>query len=61
MRSAHRRAHRLAWRVLALLLPAILLGGLLLGRGGPDDLAPVQLAPPDPVAPLRPESHGPPR
>lgn len=49
MRRAHRRAHRLAWRVLALLLPAILLGGLLLGRGGPDDLVPVSLAPPAPT------------
>lgn len=46
MRLRHRRAHLLAWGVLALLLPAILLGALALRLATPQEHAPVRLAPP---------------
>lgn len=52
MREGHRRAHRRIWVALSLLLPAILLLGLALRRGGPEEAVPVLLAPPPgPVAP----------
>jgi hypothetical protein len=45
MRRGHRHAHRRIWLALALLLPAILLGGVLLRQTGPAD-PPVRIAPP---------------
>jgi hypothetical protein len=46
MRQRHRQVHRLAWVVLALLLPGILLVALAVRRGGPTETAAIQLAPP---------------
>jgi hypothetical protein len=45
MQTRHRRAHLRIWIGLALLLPALLLGGLALRQSGPAD-APVRIAPP---------------
>jgi len=45
VRLRHRRLHLRVWLALALLLPAILLGGLALRQDGPAD-APVRLAHP---------------
>ena len=49
MRLAHRRTHRVVWLLLAVLLPAILLGALAIRRDGPREAAPVRL--PGPAAP----------
>lgn len=46
MRLRHRRAHLLVWAVLALLLPAVLVGALALRLSAPAPEAPVRLAPP---------------
>lgn len=46
MRLRHRRAHLLAWGVLALLLPAILGGALALRLSAPAPEPPLRLAPP---------------
>jgi hypothetical protein len=45
MRRAHRRVHRRAWLLLALLLPGLLAGAAWLRTQRPAD-APVRLAPP---------------
>ncbi len=50
MRQRHRQVHRLAWLVLALLLPGILLGALAIRRSGPTETAAIQLAPPPQLA-----------
>jgi hypothetical protein len=46
MRRRHRRVHRLAWVVLALLLPGVVLVALAIRRSGPTETAAIQLAPP---------------
>jgi len=46
MLAAHRRAHRLIWPVLAVLLPAILLVAAFVRVEGPLEAPAVQLAPP---------------
>jgi hypothetical protein len=53
MRLAHRRVHRRLWVALSLLLPALLVLSLAIRRGGPEEAAPVRLAPPtaSPTAP----------
>ncbi len=51
MRQRHRQVHRLAWVVLALLLPGVLLVALAVRRGGPTETAAIQLAPPTQLAP----------
>jgi hypothetical protein len=43
-------AHRVAWTVLAVALPLLLLGALALRQGGPLEAAPVRLAAPAPEA-----------
>jgi len=46
MLRAHRRTHARIWRVLAILLPAVILVALVIRQNGPREAAPVQLAPP---------------
>jgi hypothetical protein len=46
MRQTHRRVHRFAWAVLAVLLPALLLAAFVTGRG-PAEEAPRRLAAPE--------------
>jgi hypothetical protein len=46
MRRRHRRIHRVAWTVLAVLLPLVLLGALAGRRTGPLEAASVLIAPP---------------
>jgi len=46
MKLAHRRAHLLSWCTLALLLPALLAGGVWLRASKPDSERPVRIAPP---------------
>ena len=42
----HRRAHLRIWLVLSAVLPALLIGTLVLRQNGPTEAAPVRLAPP---------------
>lgn len=46
MRMRHRRAHRRIWTALAVLLPLLLLGVLMLRPGGMLEEAPQRLDPP---------------
>jgi hypothetical protein len=46
MRLRHRRAHLALWGLMALLLPAVLIGALALRLGTPAPDAPVRIAPP---------------
>jgi hypothetical protein len=46
MRQRHREVHRVAWLVLSLLLPAIVLLSLMLRPIGPTEAPQIQLAPP---------------
>jgi hypothetical protein len=46
MRLRHRHAHLLAWCVLGILLPAILVGAVALRLSAPPAEAPVRLATP---------------
>ncbi|MCU0888067.1 MAG: hypothetical protein MUC64_08610 [Rubritepida sp.] len=46
MRCAHRRAHLLAWLLLAALLPALLGGAAALRLSTPADAPPLRLATP---------------
>ena len=46
MRRRHREVHRVAWLVLAFLLPAIVLASLMLRPIGPTEAPQIQLAPP---------------
>lgn len=46
MRLRHRRAHLLAWSLLGLLLPGLLLAAFVM-RGGPAAEAPQRLAAPE--------------
>lgn len=46
MRMRHRRAHRRIWIAIALLLPGLFLGALMLRPGGPWEQAPQLIAPP---------------
>ena len=46
MKAVHRRAHRRIWAVLAVLLPLLLLGALMLRPGGPLEEAPRRVSPP---------------
>lgn len=46
MQRRHRLAHRRIWMVLAVLLPALLLGAMALRQSGPTEAAAVRLAPP---------------
>lgn len=46
MKPALRRAHRRLWAVLAVLLPAILVVGLVARQDGPREAPAVRLAPP---------------
>jgi hypothetical protein len=46
MRLRHRRAHLALWGLMALLLPAVLVGALALRFGAPAPDAPVRIAPP---------------
>ena len=56
MRMAHRRAHRRIWTLLALLLPVLFAGALMLRQGGPLEEAPRQIAP---AGHAPPAGHGP--
>lgn len=46
MQAAHRRAHRLIWPILAVLLPAIILVGAFVRIEGPREAPAVRLEPP---------------
>lgn len=46
MRRRHRDVHRVTWRVMAFLLPAIVLLSLMMRQTGPTEAPQVQLAPP---------------
>ena len=43
---AFRRAHRIIWLWLALLLPALVVGAMALRQNGPTEAPPLRLAPP---------------
>lgn len=45
MRRRHRRVHRFAWTVLAVILPLVILGALSARRVGPEEAASVRIAP----------------
>ena len=46
MRRPHRSAHRSMWTVLAVVIPAILIGAFLARQTEPESKAAVQVAPP---------------
>jgi hypothetical protein len=46
MRRRHRATHRTVWAIMAVLLPAILIGALSIRRDGPLDAPAIRLAPP---------------
>jgi len=46
MRLGHRRAHRWIWRVLVVLLPAIVLGAVAIRPSGPLEAPAIRLSPP---------------
>jgi hypothetical protein len=46
MRRRHRRVHRIAWLVLAVLLPCVLIAALVTRPSGPVEAPAIQLAPP---------------
>lgn len=46
MRRRHRTMHRAVWTVLAVLLPAILIGAMSIRRDGPVEAPAIRLAPP---------------
>lgn len=46
MRLGHRRAHRWIWRVLVVLLPAIVLGSVTIRPSGPLEAPAIRLSPP---------------
>lgn len=46
MRRRHRAVHRRIWKLLAVLLPALLLGALALRQNGPTEAAAVRLGTP---------------
>jgi hypothetical protein len=46
MRRRHRRMHRAVWTILAVLLPAILIGAMSIRRDGPIEAPAVRLAAP---------------
>jgi hypothetical protein len=46
MRRRHRLAHRWIWRVLAIVLPAILVGALAIRPSGPLEAPAIRLSPP---------------
>lgn len=46
MQRAHRAAHRRIWIVLAILIPAILIGAMLVRQANPENEPAVRLAPP---------------
>jgi len=46
VRRRHRIVHRRIWLVLAVALPAMLLGAMVLRQSGPTEAAAVRLAPP---------------
>ena len=46
MRRGHRAAHRWIWRVLLVVLPAILVGALAIRPSGPLEAPSIRLSPP---------------
>ena len=46
MRRGHKRAHRAIWLMLAVCLPAVLLGALVFRPIGPEEAPQIRLAPP---------------
>jgi hypothetical protein len=46
MRLGHRHAHRWIWRVLVVLLPAIVLGSVAIRPSGPLEAPAIRLSPP---------------
>jgi hypothetical protein len=46
MRRRHRTMHRAVWTLLAVLLPAILIGAMSIRRDGPVEAPAIRLAPP---------------
>ena len=51
MRRGHRTAHRWIWRVLIVLLPAMLLGAMAIRPSGPLEAPAIRLTPPQLVMP----------
>jgi hypothetical protein len=47
MRRGHRRAHRVIWLMLAVMLPAVLLAALAVRPTGPTEAPQIRLAPPE--------------
>ena len=46
MRRGHRVAHRWIWRVLIVVLPALLLGAMIVRPGGPTEAPAIRLSAP---------------
>jgi hypothetical protein len=51
MQRSHRRAHARIWKVLAVLLPAIIVLALVVRQNGPTEAPPVMLSPPPAATP----------
>lgn len=46
MRAGHRSAHRWIWRILLVLLPAIIVGAVAIRPSGPLEAPAIRLSPP---------------